>query len=112
MRVKKEFRLDSNDFGFIWAGVSYMVSYKRNVWYNLLLSVVCYELTAIWAPSKKMLVSWQISGPYGITKYASGWRKDVVNQCLEFGLLSPLQAPLSDTFLQREEECRKPVLGV
>ena len=35
--------------------------------------------------NKKLLVSWQISGPYGITKYGSGWRKDVVNQCLEFG---------------------------
>ena len=35
-RVKlKEFRLDSNDCGFIWAGVSNMVSYKTNVWYNL-----------------------------------------------------------------------------
>ena len=34
---------------------------------------------------QQLLVSWQISGPYGITKYGSGWRKDVVNQCLEFG---------------------------
>ena len=33
---------------------------------------------------KKLLVSWQFSGPYGVTKYGSGWRKDVVNQCLEF----------------------------
>ena len=32
-----------------------------------------------------MLVSWQFSGPYGVIKYGSGWRKDVVNQCLEFG---------------------------
>ena len=34
-RKKKECHLDSNDFGFIHAGVSNMVSYKRNVWYNL-----------------------------------------------------------------------------
>ena len=33
-----------------------------------------------------MLVSWQFSGPYGVTKYGSGWRKDVVNQCLEFAV--------------------------
>ena len=33
---------------------------------------------------KNLLVSWQFSGPYGVTKYGSGWRKDVVNQCLEF----------------------------
>ena len=34
----------------------------------------------------KFLVTWQFSGPYGVTKYDSGWRKDVVNQCLESGL--------------------------
>ena len=33
--LKKEFRLDSNNSGFIWAGVSNVVSYKTNVWYNL-----------------------------------------------------------------------------
>ena len=69
---KKKFRLNSNDFGFIWAGVSNMVSYKTNVWYNF-------------STNKKLLVSRQFSGPYGVTKYGSGWRKDVVNQCLEFG---------------------------
>ena len=31
-----------------------------------------------------MLVSWQFSGTYGVTEYGGGWRKDVVNQCLEF----------------------------
>ena len=35
---------------------------------------------------QKLLVSWQFSGPYGVTKYGSGWRKDVVNQCLEFDI--------------------------
>ena len=37
---------------------------------------------------KKVLVSWQFSGPYGVTKYGSGWRKDVVNRCSESGVLS------------------------
>ena len=32
---KKECHLNSNDFGFIWAGISNMLSYKTNVWYNL-----------------------------------------------------------------------------
>ena len=32
---------------------------------------------------KKLLINWQFSGPYGVTKYGSGWRKDVINQCLE-----------------------------
>ena len=35
--------------------------------------------------NKNLLVSRQFPGPYGVTKYGSGWRKDVVNQCLEFG---------------------------
>ena len=47
--------------------------------------VVCNKLTTVWAPTKKLLVSWQFSGTYGVTKYGNGWRKDVVNQCLEFG---------------------------
>ena len=34
-RKKHTFRLDSNDFSFISAGVSNVLSYKRNVWYNL-----------------------------------------------------------------------------
>ena len=48
--------------------------------------VVCNKLTSVWALTKKLLVSWQFSGPYGVTKYGSGWRKDVVNQCLEFDI--------------------------
>ena len=34
--------------------------------------------------NEKLLVGWQFSGPYGVTKYSSGWRKDVVNQCSEW----------------------------
>ena len=30
-KEEKECRLDSNDFGFIWAGISNIVSYKTNV---------------------------------------------------------------------------------
>ena len=33
---------------------------------------------------KNCLLADSFSGPYGVTKYGSGWRKDVVNQCLEF----------------------------
>ena len=40
--------------------------------------------------NEKLLVIWQFSGPYGVTKYVSGWRKDVVNQCLEFGWVAVL----------------------
>ena len=42
--------------------------------------------------NKKLLVSWQFSGPYGVTKYGSGWRKDVVNQCMEFVLMHVLDS--------------------
>ena len=34
--------------------------------------------------NKKLLVSWQFSGRYDVTKYGSGWKKDVINQYLEF----------------------------
>ena len=34
--------------------------------------------------NEKLLVSWQFSGIYDVTKYGSGRRKDAVNQCLEF----------------------------
>ena len=61
-----------------------MVSYKTNVWYNL----SCLEQTYYCSSTnKKLLVSWQFSGTCGVTKYDSGWRKDVINQCLEFAAL-------------------------
>ena len=34
---------------------------------------------------QNLLVSWQFSGAYGVTKYGGGWKEDVVNQCLEYG---------------------------
>ena len=40
----------------------------------------------------KLLVSWQFSGPYGVAKYGSGWRKYIVNLCLEFGADSHCQS--------------------
>ena len=49
--------------------------YKRNT------RVVCYKLTAIWAQ-----IRWQFSKTYYVPNYGRGWKKDVVNQCLESGL--------------------------
>ena len=43
-----------------------------------MISVFCYKLTAIRAPLKTFKT-------YGVINYCSDWRKDVVNQCLEFG---------------------------
>ena len=68
-----------------------MASYKRNVWYNLscLLQTycrwkltVCYKLYKLTA--EKLLVSWQFFETYGVINCGSGWRNDIVNQCLEF----------------------------
>ena len=42
----------------------------------------CSPLTT----NKHLLVSRQFSGPFGVTKYGSGLRNDVVNQCLECAL--------------------------
>ena len=43
-RFKKKFCLDSNDFGFICAGVSNVVSYIKE---TSDIVVVCYKLTVI-----------------------------------------------------------------
>ena len=69
------FRLDSNDFGFIFAGVSNVVSYRRNVWYNLSCVLQIYCRLSI---TEKLFVSWQFLETYGVINYGSGWRKDVV----------------------------------
>ena len=50
---------------------------KRNAWY--LLHTCCHL-----SSNERLLVSWQVLESYGVTNYGSRWRKDVVNQCLEF----------------------------
>ena len=45
--------------------------------------IVCYKLTAVWT-SPKLFISWQFWESCGVINCGSGWRKDVVNQCLEF----------------------------
>ena len=45
--VKGKSRLDSNDFDFIRAGVSNVVSYKRNVWFNLSCLLQTYSRLSI-----------------------------------------------------------------
>ena len=91
-KLFKEFRLDSNDRGFICAGVNFVGGYK----WHALFYLSCLEQTYYClstnekqtyyclSTNEKLLVSLQFSGTYGVTKYGSGWRK----------------------------ECRKPVLGV
>ena len=56
---------------FICAGVNFVVGCKWPALFCL-------------STNEKLLVCWQFSGTYDVTKYGSGWRKDVVNQCLEF----------------------------
>ena len=34
---------------------------------------------------EKLFVSWEFSETCGVINYGSGWRKNVVNKCLEFG---------------------------
>ena len=45
---------------------------------------VCNKLTIVWAPTKNCSLADSFLDPKTLTKYGSGWRKDVVNQCLEF----------------------------
>ena len=75
-------RIDSNDFGFICDGVINMRGYERNTSYNLscLLQTYCRFIT-----NEKLSVSGQVLAEnFGVISCCSGWRKDVVNQCLEF----------------------------
>ena len=81
-KKEEEFRLDSNDFGFIkfCAGISNISGYKRNAWYNLSCLLQGYFHLST---NEKLFVSWQFFQTYGVISYGSGWKKDV-NQCLEF----------------------------
>ena len=63
--------------------------------------LVLFELfvtNLLLSTNEKLLVSWQFSGAYDVTKYGSGWRKDVVNQCLEFAMPSVGRWWLSSTW--------------
>ena len=44
---------------------------------------------------EKLFVNWQFFETYGVINYGSGWRKDVVNERLEFGLDGDLQQEAS-----------------
>ena len=57
--------------------------------------LVLFEL---FVTNLRLFVSWQFSGPYGVTKYGSGWRKVVVNQSLEFEDPSDLRHTLLHPF--------------
>ena len=82
-RVKKEFHLDSwVPSGLTYAGVSNVGGYKRNTLNDssCLLQAHCHLNT-----EEKLSVSWQLFETYGVINGCSGWRKDVINQCLESG---------------------------
>ena len=59
-----------------------MVSYKRNVWYNLSCLLQTYCCLSIIEKLRYLTVFWDL---WCVINYGSGWRKDVVNQWLEFG---------------------------
>ena len=99
--ARKKFRHDSNFFGFIRAGVSDVVSYKRNVWYNLscLLQTYC-RLSIIKNKTKqKRFVSWQFFETHGVTRghYRSRryqpWSEQEPNPPLQ--LIVQCQSPLT-----------------
>ena len=87
-----EFHLDWNDFGFICDGLSNVGGYKRNAWFSwsCLLQTYCYL-----SINEKLSVCRQFWENYGVTICGSAWRKDVVSQCLEFGLIPPPPPPQS-----------------
>ena len=60
-------------------GVSNVGAYERNTWYNLSHLFLTYCQL-----STKVSISWQCFETSGVISYGSGWRKDVINWCLEF----------------------------
>ena len=72
---------------WIWAVIERRRKRKRKKKKADVVWVVCYKPTAMWPPIKKKMksFSWQFFETYGVISYGNGWRKDVVNQCLEFG---------------------------
>ena len=69
-REKKKGVPSSNDFAFIYAGVSNVGSYKGNAWYNpsCLLQTYCHLST-----NEKLSVSWQFFETYGVISYGGVW---------------------------------------
>ena len=68
------FRLEPDEFGFICAGVSNAGGHKRNTRCSLELS----DRNIL--PFEQQRKTFRL-----LTNYASGWRKDVINQCWVFG---------------------------
>ena len=100
-RVKKErkkekkFRLDSNDFGFICTCVSNVVCKETSD----LLELSVTNILPFEHHQKKLFVSREFLETHSVINYGSGWRKDVVNPCLEFGpRYQPPFLPLSATY--------------
>ena len=67
-QVQSKFCLDWNNFCFICGGV-------RKLSVTKLLPLEHHP---------NLLVGWQSFQTYGVISYGSGWRRDVVNLCLEF----------------------------
>ena len=79
-RQREKFRLDSNDFVLFVQGQATWSVIKET---SDIIWVVCYKLTAVWASSKNRSLADSFSETYRVINYVSGWRKHVVNQCLE-----------------------------
>ena len=75
---KKKFLLNSNDFVFICDSVSNMVSYKRNVWYNLSCLLQTYCCLSI--IKKKLCYLAVFQDLWCVINYDGGWRKAVFNK--------------------------------
>ena len=69
-------------FYFWWRKQRGRLGYKRIAWYRTKCLLQTYShLSTI----EKLSVKWLLLETYDVISYGSGWRKDVVNQCLEFG---------------------------
>ena len=84
--VNREFRFDSNDFSFTYSCVSLQCGPRlKKRLLETELSAATLLLLTILSTNEKLSVDSSVSETCSVTSYSSGWSKDAVNQCLEFG---------------------------
>ena len=73
---------------FVWLVLTFFKTTQRDCLWSVMW--VCVVLLRIWAPRENCLllsISWQFFKTCGVINYGSGWRKDVIDHCLEFALI-------------------------
>ena len=88
--VKNKFCRDSNDFGFIFWWHKHHEQFQETC-SPILLELPVWLQTCYHNEKLSVELSDCLLETYSLTSYGNGWRKDVVNRSLEFGIKHDLQ---------------------